>query len=1400
LVSSKSPYGRRVLLPTEVEFCKLLNLQEDEYWYFQDTVAAYNGQRPEGYELIPDIRAEALSFLIAKEFLIQVGIAVAAATVSYLLTPKPKELKQGSTRRTADAIGNTKFAPQTSFDSVQNLASIGEIIPLVFANNEEEAGYGGVRVNSSLIWSQFVSLGKYQQLKALMLFSLGEIDGKPDYKGYGIGDSLLDNYNSHKVGLYFRNGSIGGNNRIVESDRYLESDLTFDENDPFEVGLANFEAINATPVSTIKAFSGARNPTTQTRFGVYSPIPNCQICRLPYELIRDPRGSTKEAIKDMMRKRKKLEFARWPTRAGIIKTDNSTTGTTKGLQTVAVGEHIMYQIVGLSSGLQAGLQRVYDEDKSTEEYDEGDSVPASAFNYRPHGVDDVDNLTKSIRENTDDILVKGEQYMFGTALVICIGSDYLQPWQLKRTKLYTFKVIEAGEIDIPVNGANLWTHIDNPRWYDPEAEGYSFGGSSTTDEQYSLSDQGPIYYQQKISGTFNYQRGQNDLYYGHDIYTGQRVAIASITNNRKCNATEIGIKSKVYKRIRFANVNSQPDEAALKRAFEERTQIQLGQVNKFAERMSLFMLQVKKIGDNNDWEDMRNLLHPAEDHTGLFAVKGNTPEFQYNAISIVHPNEEQYAYRFKPYPGNFITRKEQWGKKVNLLYTDGSGKGDIYHFDAYTNLGIFNVYFSGDEAYELTRDSLCNPEWQLGETKVSIDGKVNRAQRPNGSTFWTSPGFTTVTTTADWTDVDVDTSPIPHRRIKLWNETNAPEWAAVMGHAWVLYYDQYWPLGLQASQSGYDPGNANYLWRQVYFQDTRNGITSRYVPRQVNGMSGGHPNDDDHLFYVTRQEFKTTVIDLQPLTHFVGSVSVITRSGNGSGLKIILVVQKYKYQESPALYHYRASWSIDRSHLGQNYQLGDIVEIPSNADDNRLGLPSRIQLNLEVSERDIQTTAGVNFNPFDVVSDWNVFEGDENSNRNEPEHEIVYVNEILKPIGNPAQYSNLAFAGLRINSSKEWTNFSQFSAYFKKGIKIEKLYFEGMGPHLPTGASNLFPEIAYALLTNSEIGAGELVGTSSVDKEAMANAAAFCKKNKFFWDGTISSKINLRDFLFEHAGYCLLDFTIIGGKFSLNPSVPYDKDKYDANGTLIHSGTHEIIPSFVPEIKALFTDGNIKDLKVSFLSPEERQSFKAAVLYREEKENGFAETKSLLIKKRGQSDSDPVETFDLSGFCTSRQQAEYFAFFALNSRVLVDHGLTFKTAPQYVEGLAPGDYFRLVSEVTHTSRFRNGAVTPTGEIVSKDNLSGSIDVFYWKPGSTEIQEGSLNTQAVASTFFGTLFTVKNSTTENKVYKCETISYDEEGLLEVSGSYAPTDGTTKVLSVMQGWGFNETVPDFEVLEN
>ena len=86
MVAPKRPYGRRLLLPTEVELCDLLGLTEDEYWLFVEKTAAYNGQRPKGYELIPDIRCDPVTTWIAAN-IVNIGIAIVAAAISYALTP-----------------------------------------------------------------------------------------------------------------------------------------------------------------------------------------------------------------------------------------------------------------------------------------------------------------------------------------------------------------------------------------------------------------------------------------------------------------------------------------------------------------------------------------------------------------------------------------------------------------------------------------------------------------------------------------------------------------------------------------------------------------------------------------------------------------------------------------------------------------------------------------------------------------------------------------------------------------------------------------------------------------------------------------------------------------------------------------------------------------------------------------------------------------------------------------------------------------------------------------------------------------------------------------------------------------------------------------------------------------
>ena len=386
---------------------------------------------------------------------------------------------------------------------------------------------------------------------------------------------------------------------------------------------------------------------------------------------------------------------------------------------------------------------------------------------------------------------------------------------------------------------------------------------------------------------------------------------------------------------------------------------------------------------------------------------------------------------------------------------------------------------------------------------------------------------------------------------------------------------------------------------------------------------------------------------------------------------------------------------------------------------------------------------------------------------------MVFCNEVIKQSSNAVpQYEGLALAGIKVTNSKEWTSFNSLSAWIAKGIAVEHLLTGG--GRGATGPTNPFPEIAYALLTDERIGAGQLIGAVSVDRDAMVEAARFCLANNFYWDGVIDKGVNLREFIFSNAGYILCDFTIKGGKFALVPSVPYKSDK-------------TIDQKAKPKIRALFTDSNMRDMKVTFLAPEQRQPFKAVMLYRQEKKNGFAETRTMTIRLTGAvHDSDPVEQFDMQQFCTSEQQARWFGRIALKLREKVDHGITFETTPQAAMNLEPGQYFKVATKVTHTDRFQSGSVTDSGDVISTDaTRASSFKVIYWKPGETTTRQATLtfsNGKTTQTALFGTLWAKVQESENSRVYKVETLSYADDGLISVSGSYTPLtpSGTMAIL--------------------
>ena len=160
----------------------------------------------------------------------------------------------------------------------------------------------------------------------------------------------------------------------------------------------------------------------------------------------------------------------------------------------------------------------------------------------------------------------------------------------------------------------------------------------------------------------------------------------------------------------------------------------------------------------------------------------------------------------------------------------------------------------------------------------------------------------------------------------------------------------------------------------------------------------------------------------------------------------------------------------------------------------------------------------------------------------------------------------------------------------------------------------------------------------------------------------------------------------------------------------------------------------------------------------------------------------------MSDFCTNESHAVEFLQHALMIRKTVDHGIKFETTPQAALGLKPGSYIRFISEATHTSRFENGVISPDGLVQSVGNSTLSdTPIYYWKPGTQEVKEAKLtviaNGTTTNSNLFGAVFTVKQTSESNRLYKVESITYTDEGLIDVSASHAPllSDGSLATIN-------------------
>jgi len=1290
---------RGAILPWEKQLIDALGLTIEEYNWYTNQVANYRPERDPAYDHVPHVVCTGFeTFLVTT--IVGAGLSFAASA----LAPKPKLPRRsdpGQQQRGADVTGasvnaDNRFTNVDGFTSVQPLARLGEVMPLVFANR---GTYGGVRVETKLLWSQLLSQGDGQELLAILLAGAGVLAATPNIKGFAIGDSLLRGYQENKFAIYFKRG-IGGEGRLTTSN-LVAGQLQARGIDVFQAEFAD--------VGTLPLFSGVRIPTTMTTFGVSEPLRNAQDWRLPFKRVRvsfppfinpGPGGDVAGALQQWQKEteaanranveRTKVE-SYYASRTGIIKVNNTTHSTGWQDVNVAVGQEIEFWMYG------GNVPNIFGE----------------------FGVQDIATKDDNYRISCDEILIPGETYLIHEVEAVCTGSyPATTIWTPDTPKAYFFKALTAGKV-------------------------------RRVSEQIVVHN--PDYRLQNLAQYANPCNGATLL----------KLAVANITTTRKLNQIEIGIKSQVWKRFTgISNFASQPAESTLATIEAGGNNYIHGQYSEYGLRYSFFNLQIREKGSDS-WITL-------DDGAGPFCVRGRTPVDQFNFIRIKFPKDTvQYEIRLRPLAGGSILNPVTG---INTRILDARSGGMVSYGVYVTNIGGFIVNYKGSTE-RITQSTGTNSVMFFGGKPVAggVESLGATDYLTNGEQELATFSTTTVSGPGSGLTVSVIAS-----------ETSSTSQLTAIASSPYDSFSMKWlhidvlrapiPTGLgqrfqgRATYSYVTPAQELDPGMQIEVQldlvsalTTNEGVVQGYSANGYMWICSAVPGaritvTDQSKAIMTpgRYALKKPASSQMPPSNFEYSILNLTTS------------QQTIY----------TAYVVPQNR-GSGYAVGSVVQI------NGIGINLP---NLKVQEL-VDSSQGQSVaENYDAVADVYLYDQQEGSHQNGPEHQVVYVNEQRLNENTPF-YDNMALIGLQLRSGKEWNDFNNFSYYAKQGINVIRMVEPNTGntsgyssPGSITGPTHLFPEILRHLLRAPSAGAGSLISENMIDWPGFQSACNVCIANDLFYDGVIGSPVNVRDWAYEHAPYFFLDFLILGGKISLQPTFPVAVNQ-GLTGYSIYGAYDR-----VPKISALFTDGNIVEdsLQVSWYPAEQRIAPQVLVTVRDEVEDGFSETRNILVRPNDPNHKSlQVEAVDFTGFCTNANHAVSFAKLLIQTRRYVTHTITFKTFPEAL-ALAPGVYFKVASQARHVDQFQNGYVLNDGKVVSSTPLSGSNQVYWWRSGLTEVQTGTMTVDGdgfTSAIFADAVFTVYSNAQSAYVYKAEIISYDEEGMVEITGTHVPVDPST-----------------------
>ncbi len=1270
----------------------------------------------------------------------------------------------------------------------------------------------------------------------------------PALEGIMLGNNALDPIHQDQFAFYWRAATTTpAGPRIKGADLKYGTQGTADSGNP-GVGLATddvkTEDVFLAPTNEAeqsKPFCHAYSPANSMEFGAYAPIANGSGVKVNYKVI--PIGRNVAQADSDASETKKSQRAKVMQRVKIVGDENQARkrdteeGKSPGSsysKNVFVGEDILEQH-------QSGTGRQYSPRMGLISITQGNTViTTNGDKYtRPVRVAKDDTAVFLI----SDTKIDEEVYKTSSAAVSVNDINSL----VFESQLAAYEQMQKGEI-FAIAGT-LWKVINRRKEGVFRAGGGAqFITLKCIDTSMSASKTVGIVSKNLVVHPPIYIDDRRGV--GPNYYPLTRMSIASIRNNRAAVITELGIKSIVYQRLNgLTAINGLPTPDEIKEFGKDKTTVTTGAVNIFIPRASAFRIATRKANASTNTEfvffDEYFVIignRPIAQYNYIQIIAPNRDNYNELEFKIVpvpgseikHLSTEQEFIHLK----STAEGGDQAGGTTRVpgigsLKIKCSGIiVDKTFFSDNAELGrgarIVNIAGATDVPKNLKVVKYLPQNQNTNRFKAQSIEKLSFVSTPatgvgkNGAFSFALAGDpdidgpnTKTTKTTEYYNNNTEFIKLRWQWVKrvIANPNQYARKFNGQNKAWdlvsctVINSSPGFPLnhefevrrGLNKtntvdSNGNLRPTNVDYGDRNPFKHnnpDISDGVLrgSGYKFKVTDTtLIQGEDKEQAYLFETFGRAVESDLDDVKR--------KVLSKTKSGKHIEFTLRAKVVRLQNHPTgeKFGYSVTQIVQRlDNTTSGWQVGDsfndLVEVTAQ---NPFGIKdSTAGAKYEVES--VQTTAttvsyeGENFEFNNGYADLSFYRQlIEKSNDAEPEHQLVYVNEIV-PNAREPQYSRLTTVGLSLKASRAFSRLDQLRCWLASGLKVKRLHPDWESnednPYEDDstsrtfkkefGPSHLFPDLVFYLMTDQMAGAGGLMNMTSdnaplVDLESFKLTAKFLSKQRMFFNGVITERTNLRQFIANFAPYFLCNFIINNGKFGLLPAIPF-------------LGSGDINTGSI-EVGQLFTAGNILEdsFNLEYLRFEDRRPFVAVARYRKEMPNKFPEEKSVVVFEKGSKPDNmqnlPQETFDLTQFCTSEKHAIKVARYFLALRKLVTHTIKFSTT---VFGLSikAGSFIKVITESSPYSSANNGTVDGSGNVVSvKDLEDGQYDVLYHKTDAdTDVEEGKMTVsggKVSESKFHNSVFTINDLSVSENIYVVEQLTFSQEGTVDIVASEHP----------------------------